>query len=164
MFRHGCVPPSGAGADLLLSYAAFISLAGGSCTSLDPPFLIRLYESLSPFEIRSIINSVRSSCLPAFSWRTFNIFDRHFFQNLHPCSIRPFLSWLGSVVVVRLEALKELEELARFVFLNSIEVSEVLFSRWSPLALVPISSRFFLKARYSCVIADSTVAVVLALH
>lgn len=31
MFRHGCAPPSGAGADLLLSYAAFISLAGGSC-------------------------------------------------------------------------------------------------------------------------------------
>ncbi|CAL2274474.1 unnamed protein product [Prunus armeniaca] len=43
-------------------------------------------------------------------------------------------------------------------------LSEVLLDRWSPLALVPISSRSFWKARYSCVIADSAVAVVLALH
>ncbi len=34
MFRHGCAPPSGAGADLLLSYYAFISLAGGSTRSM----------------------------------------------------------------------------------------------------------------------------------
>lgn len=78
-------------------------------------------------------------------------------------NLRPFLSWLGSVV--RLEA--QLEELALYIyyiFLNSIAVSEVLLDGWSPLAFLPISSRFFWKARYSCVIADATVAVVLALH
>ena len=102
--------------------------------------------SLSPFEIRSIINSVRSSCLPAFLrlLRT----DLIGISCLQPCGIRPFISWLGSVV--RLEA--QLEELALYFyfFLNSIAVSEVLLDRWSPLALVPISSRFFWKARYSC--------------
>lgn len=126
--------------------------------SLDPPFLIRLYESLSPFEIRSIINSVRSSSLPALI--RLPLTDLIGISCQQPCGIRPFLSWLGSVV--RLEA--QLEELALsfYLFFNSIAVSEVLLDRWSPLALVPISSRW--KARYSCVIADSTVAVVLALH
>lgn len=41
MFRHGCAPPSGAGARLLLSYAAFISLAGGSCNK---PFSTLLFD------------------------------------------------------------------------------------------------------------------------
>lgn len=69
--------------------------------------------------------------------------------------------------VVRLEAQLEdncIAYISFFFFLNSIAVSEVLLDRWSPLALVPISSRSFWKARYSCVISDSTVAVVLALH
>lgn len=49
-----------------------------------------------------------------------------------------FISRLGSVV--RLEA--QLEELVLYFyfFLNSIAVSEVLLDRWSPLALVPIST------------------------
>ena len=76
-----------------------------------------------------------------------------------------YLLSAGWVARVRLEA--QLEELAPYLYIlvfNLIAVSEVLLDRWSPLALVPISSRFFWKARYSCVIADSTVAVVLALH
>lgn len=64
MFLNGCAPP---GAGLPLSYAAFISLAelGGSCNKPLSTLPFCLYESLSPFEIRSIINSVRSSCLLA---------------------------------------------------------------------------------------------------
>ncbi|KAK1411684.1 hypothetical protein QVD17_38244 [Tagetes erecta] len=51
----------------LLSYAAFISLAGlgGSCNKPLSTLLLSYYESLSPFEIRSIINGFDRHFVPA---------------------------------------------------------------------------------------------------
>ena len=132
-----------AGAGLPLSYAAFISLAGlgGSCNK---PL------STLPFSYVFIQASRLSRSGPSSTQSDFirlPLTDFIGISCLQPCFIRPFISWLGSVV--RLEA--QLSELALsfYFFRNSIAVSEVLLDRWSSLALVLISSRFFWKARYS---------------
>ena len=160
----GVAPPDGRGpASHSLMQHLFM---GGSCnkplSTLPFSYVFMKASCLS----RSGPSSIQSDLLVCLLWLDYPLTEFIGISCLQPCWIRPFISWLSSRSKVRgtTRRVGPIFFFSFYFFLNSIAVSEVLLDRWSPLALVLISSRFFWKAKYLCVIADSTVAVVLALH
>lgn len=136
----GFAPPDGRGpAPHSLMQHLFM---GGSCnkplSTLPFSYVFMKASCLS----RSGPSSIQSDLLVCLLWLDYPLTEFIGISCLQPCWIRPFISWLSSRSKVR-GTTRRVGPISFHFFLNSIAVSEVLLDRWSPLALVLISSRFF---------------------